>query len=140
MRLVELKIASVDVSVAWMRKAMRKSAAATNASICVLLLMDGEPHVIPVAAPLSAGFPGRRRSVVRLPRRNRQRRSDTGSRVEADAEDPGAVSRLDAVLSATRLCGPIIGSSRPERSGRNVDQVATSMRWVPMTLSSCSVR
>ncbi|WP_206341258.1 hypothetical protein [Streptomyces ureilyticus] len=66
MRLVGLKITSVDVSVTRMTKAMTKRAAATNASICLLLPMDGEPHMIPVAAPLPAGFPGLRRSVVRL--------------------------------------------------------------------------
>lgn len=64
MRLVGLKITSVDVSVTRMMKAMTKSAAATNASICLPLPMDDAPHVIPMAAPLPAGFPGRRRSVA----------------------------------------------------------------------------
>ncbi|MFD9196314.1 hypothetical protein ACFWCA_50015 [Streptomyces phaeochromogenes] len=59
-----LKITSVDVSVTRMKKAMTKNAAATNASICLPLPMDDEPHVIPVAAPLSAGFPERCRSVA----------------------------------------------------------------------------
>ncbi|MDQ0948621.1 hypothetical protein QFZ24_002544 [Streptomyces phaeochromogenes] len=59
-----LKITSVDVSVTRMMKAMTKNAAATNASICLPLPMDDEPHVIPVAAPLSAGFPERCRSVA----------------------------------------------------------------------------
>ncbi|WP_192582520.1 hypothetical protein [Streptomyces triticiradicis] len=56
MRLAGLKITSVDVSVTRMMKAMAKSAAAANASICPPLPMDDEPH-IPVAAPLPAGFP-----------------------------------------------------------------------------------
>jgi hypothetical protein len=47
-----------------MMKAMAKNAAATNASICLPLPVDDEPRVIPVAAPLPAGFPGRRRSVA----------------------------------------------------------------------------
>lgn len=67
MRLVGLKTVSVDVSVTRMTKAMAKSAPATNASICLLLPMDSEPPVTPVAAPLPAGFPGRRGSVVRNP-------------------------------------------------------------------------
>jgi hypothetical protein len=73
MRLVGLKITSVDVSVTRMMKAMPKSAAATNASICLPLPVDDEPHVIPVAAPLPAGFPGRRRSVAYIPHRSRRR-------------------------------------------------------------------
>lgn len=64
MRLVGLKTTWVDVSVTRMTKAMTKSAAATNASICLPLPMDDEPHVIPVAEPLPAGFPGRCRSVA----------------------------------------------------------------------------
>ncbi|MEU7581599.1 hypothetical protein AB0B50_28800 [Streptomyces sp. NPDC041068] len=56
MRLVGLKTASADVSVAWMTKAMTKNTAATNASIRLLLPMNGEPQAIPVATPILDEF------------------------------------------------------------------------------------
>lgn len=60
MRLVGLKTASVDVSVAWMRKAMTNNTAAAKASIWLLQLMSGEPQAIPVTAPVLDECPAQR--------------------------------------------------------------------------------
>ncbi|WP_327359497.1 hypothetical protein [Streptomyces sp. NBC_01304] len=57
MRPVGLKIASVDVSVAWMMKAMTKSTAAAKASIYLLLPGGDAPQPVARSASLSAVFP-----------------------------------------------------------------------------------